>query len=190
MGLRYNYIYVMTRVLEETKPNSVLDLGLGISSTLISCYFNHKENGIHTIIEQDKEWAHFYTENHKLFKFSTINTLERIERDYKGQTISCYSGFDDLITHIGVKYSVISIDGPWGSDRHSRRDIVPLIPDILEDDFVILMDDTNRKGEQDTIEEIKSILEQHNIEYAVGGYQGECDCAIICSKNYSFLCSL
>ena len=186
----YNYIYIMTRVLEEMEPESVLDLGLGISSTLISCYFNHRKNGIHTIVEQDKEWAHFYTENHSLSKFSQISILECIKKDYKGQEINAYSGFDDLIRRAGMKYSVVSIDGPWGSDRYSRRDIVPWMPDILEDDFAILMDDANRKGEKETAEDIMNTLKQNNMEYAVGYYPGECDCLIICSKKYSFLCSL
>ena len=32
----YNYIYVLTRILNEMKPDRILDLGLGISSTIIS----------------------------------------------------------------------------------------------------------------------------------------------------------
>lgn len=37
----YNYIYVMTRILNEFQPHRVLELGLGISTTLISTYFRH-----------------------------------------------------------------------------------------------------------------------------------------------------
>ena len=186
----YNYIYVMTRVLEEIKPNSVLDLGLGISSTLISCYFNHRDNGIHTIIEQDREWSQFYTNNHMLSKFSKIYNLDCIKKEYKGSIINTYCGFDELLRNMGKKYTVISIDAPWGSDRYSRRDIVPLIPNILEDEFVIVIDDTNRIGEKDTVEEIQDTLTRQNIGFAIGNYSGECDCTVICSQKYSFLCSL
>lgn len=51
-----------------------------------------------------------------------------------------------------MKFDVISIDAPIGTDlEYSRRDVLELLPDILEKDFVILMDDANRQGERNTI---------------------------------------
>ena len=68
----YNYIYVMTRILNTIKPESVLDVGLGISSSLIGAYFSYQNIGSHLIIEQDAEWVDFYKKDHKLSPFSTI----------------------------------------------------------------------------------------------------------------------
>ena len=41
MAVGYNYLYVMTRILNDLKPKHVLDMGLGISSTLISYYMDY-----------------------------------------------------------------------------------------------------------------------------------------------------
>lgn len=186
----YNYIYVMTRVLDSIRPHSVLDLGLGISSSLISCYFKFfdYEDGLHTIIEQDENWVKFYTQINKLPDTSEIHVCECVEKSYKDCKIYAYKDFANVVKN--KKYSVISIDGPWGSDRYSRRDIIEVLPDILEDSFVIILDDTNRRGEKDTIKEIEQILRLNNIEFVNGWYSGLTDCNLICSKSLRFLQTL
>lgn len=90
------------------------------------------------------------------------------------------------------KYSVISIDGPigWGSREYSRRDILELLPDILEDNFVIVMDDAERIGEKRTIDDIQTVLKSHGIVSCVGEYVGlKTDC-VIASESNKFMCSL
>ena len=186
----YNYLYVMTRILIGIKPHSVLDLGLGISSTLISKWFSfaNYSDVTYTIVEQDKEWVDFYLKSNSIFDNCDLIVTECIKKDFKGYDCYIYKNFKKLLS--GKKYSVISIDGPWGSNRYSRRDIVELLPDILEKNFVIIMDDTDRKGENDTIEEIKRILNDRGIAYVLGVYPSISDCTVICSENYKFLCSL
>jgi hypothetical protein len=50
---------------------------------------------------------------------------------------------------IGKKFDLFSIDGPWGSDEYSRIDMIRYIPEILCEDFVIMVDDYERLGEKD-----------------------------------------
>lgn len=184
----YNYIYVMTRVLDILQPDSVLDIGLGISSTLVSCYFNYRKMGRHIIIEHDKEWADFYLKKHILSESSRIHYLECVEIMHKKKKCFVYKDFEKLLA--SQKFSVVSVDAPWGSERYSRRDIIKCMPGILENNFVIIMDDTNRQGERDTIIEIEDILSDNGIEFSTGTYYGVTDCTVICSKNYQFLCTM
>ena len=74
----YNYLYVMTRILDEIEPKKILDLGLGISSTLITSYIDtiHRENTKHLIIEHDKTWIDFYTNKHTLSKNTSVLQLD------------------------------------------------------------------------------------------------------------------
>lgn len=195
----YNYLYVMTRILNDTKPNSVLELGLGVSSTLISQYFNYFEGNdpqtnnagggySHLIAEHNEEWIGYYTKSHSLSPHSTIIKQNMIKKTYKGTQ---YNAYEDLAKDIkGKKFSVISVDAPFGSDKYSRRDIIEFIPDILEKSFVIVIDDANRRGEQNTIKEITHILQGQDIPYCTGIYMGATDCCIITSQDNSFLCSL
>lgn len=77
-----------------------------------------------------------------------------------------------------------------GTAQYARRDILEFIPDILEDSFVIIIDDANRIGERNTIEEIKSKLEQHKVRYSEGTYRGTTHCCVITSIDNKFLCSM
>lgn len=186
----YNYLYIMTRSLLELKPRAVLDIGLGISSTLVSNYFkyNHFDNSVHTIIDHDDKWIDFYTKNHCLSSNSEILQLDCIEKEYCGSKYYAYKNFAEAVK--GERYDVVSIDGPWGSERYSRRDIIGQIPEILSDNFVIILDDSNRRGEKDTIAEIEKKLKEADIEYEIGYYAGQTECALITTKNNRFLCSM
>ena len=186
----YNYLYVMTRVLNEMEPHSVLDLGLGISSTLISTYFDYYkfQDAMHTVIERDESWIRFYMKKHSLSPVSEIVHCEYEDASMHGKTYLSYKDFQQKLA--GKKYSVISIDAPEGSPRYSRRDIVPLLPNILEKSFVIIMDDANRKGEKDTIDEIKKSLCRNGIETFVGYYSGYTDCCIIASVDNKYFCTM
>lgn len=191
MAVGYNYLYIMTRVLNDLKPKSVLDLGLGISSTLISYYFNemNMEGSYHTIVEHDKSWVEFYCNNNRISNFSEISLQDITYIDHKGYKYMAYSNLSQAIK--GRKYSVISIDAPVGSDKeYSRRDILEYLPDILFDDFVIIIDDVDRVGEQNTVKAILNILKHNNIDCCTSVYHGETDVCVITSKNNKFICSL
>ncbi|MBQ9565640.1 MAG: hypothetical protein IJU98_08645 [Synergistaceae bacterium] len=186
----YNYLYVMTRILNEKEPRSVLDLGLGISSTLISCYFSSKNynNGIHTIVEQDAEWVKFYTVKNRISTVSNIYVSKCIAKEFNGYKYNAYEDIGKIIR--GKKYSVISIDGPIGSVKYSRRDILEFLPEILEDSWIIVMDDVEREGEKETIAEIRSILIQNGIKFHEGVYPGRTFCCVITSMDNKFFCSM
>lgn len=194
----YNYLYVMTRILNDTNPKSVLELGLGASSTLISQYFTYFQNSAlqtdnargyyHLIAEHNDDWITYYTKSHSLSSCSTIIRQNMIKKRYKG---AAYNAYEDIAKDIkGKKFSVISVDAPFGSDKYSRRDIVELLPDILEESFAIIIDDADRCGEKNTIKDISDILQRHNIPYCTGIYMGATDCCVIASQDNAFLCSL
>lgn len=187
----YNYLYVMTRVMDELKPKKILDIGLGISSNLISMYMNYiiseDELGFgsglyeHTIIEQNKEWYDAFSSQNRLSEVTNVKICECINKEFDGNKIYAYKGF---VEAIGTnKYDVISIDGPWGSDRFSRMDIMECLPEVLAERFVIIIDDTERIGEKDLVQEICTKLEANNIEYDLGTYHGFSDCTVIAYKG-------
>ena len=185
----YNYLYVMTRVLEELRPHKVLDIGLGISTSFFSTYFRHMnyEDGIHTVIEQDTSWRDFYLQKHPISKATHIYTSDLEIKNINGKDYYAFGDISNIVA--GKKYDVISIDAPWGSDELSRRDILDYIPQCLEEEFVIIMDDTNRRGELTTLKEIENILRMMNVEFAVGTYRGTTECTVITSKKLGFLCT-
>lgn len=189
----YNYLYIMTRILSEMEPKNVLDIGLGVSSTLISQYYKYRgfREGKHIIIEHDPEWISFYNKTHHFSDCSIVVLKECVKKRYSGCEYNAYKDFSNNLN--GLKFSIISIDGPVGWDRpykHSRRDILDILPDALEDSFVIVMDDYNRKGEKATITEIEEVLKKNKIEYYKGIYLGMTDCCVLTSADNKFFCTM
>ena len=74
----------------------------------------------------------------------------------------------------------------------SRRDLVPYLPKILAEDFVIMIDDCGRKGEENLVQEIRGILNKHKIEHAFGLYKsgGNCHAGVIACKKRRFFTSM
>ena len=187
----YNYLYVMTRILNEVKPHHVLEFGLGVSSILISKYFDYYSiaDGEHTIVENDNDWVDFYIKNKNLSSNSRIALCKCVKRTLQGESYCAYDTLSNVIS--GKKYDVISIDGPrGGAGSASRRDILEFIPEILKDNFIIIIDDASRIGERKTIEDLKVLLEKSHRQFCIGSYVGESDVCIITSPNYKWLCTM
>ena len=103
----YNYLYVMVRALNELHPHTILDLGLGISSTLISSYMSHfnYEDGVHDIVEENLDWIDFYRNRHKMSLNSEIFHKKVIERKNNDFNRSDHSRTDEWGGVEGVRRS-------------------------------------------------------------------------------------
>ncbi len=65
-----------------------------------------------------------------------------------------------------------------------------MLQDCLADEFVIMIDDTERSGEKNTVAEMTGVLKQNGIAYGIGKYSGVKDCTVISSANLKFICSM
>lgn len=185
----YSFFYVLNRILMDYKPKSILDLGLGESSKFISTYLdNYLLETKHTIVEQNDEWINNFQEKVLLSKRSIIVHCPLKETEIKGFTSTSYDGFKEKIKE---KFDLYIVDGPFGSDRYSRYDIISLVEKFEKNEqFIIMMDDTDRKGEQDTIDDIKRCLNSLDINYFLGEYKGNKAITLIVSENYKFAISM
>ena len=52
----YQYLYAVYRILEETHPQSILELGLGQSTKLLGQYVSSEKNAMHRVTEHDPNW--------------------------------------------------------------------------------------------------------------------------------------
>ena len=93
----------------------------------------------------------------------------------------------------GQKFDFISLDGPYGTNvpaGYSRADILAYLPDCLEENFCIVLDDYERNGEKNTVKCIQEIMTEHHIEYFETVYRGTQDLYLLASKEWKFLCTL
>lgn len=184
----YPFLYILYRIYNEIKPKSILEFGLGETSKLSYQYLEAFPDAKLTIVEQDQNWLDFFSANiHNVVPNTLVLELEH--KVVNGHTTKVYK---DLIPNVaGNKFDLILVDGPWGSDRYSRYQIVDIVEnDLLADRFAIIIDDCHRKGERDTADKVKELLRSKDIKFAEGMYSGVKDTLLICSENYKFLTSL
>lgn len=187
----YQYLYVMYRILNEIHPQRILDLGLGQSTRMIGQYASSHENVTHFVVEHDPVWIDFFKKDFVLSERSQIMQLDREMEPYKeAAEVRVFKNFTQQFK--GEKFDFISIDAPLGGDmkQYSRIDVLKLLPGCLADSFIIMIDDTQRPGEAQTVKEMKRVLEENGIAYATGRYSGVKDCTVISSINLKFVCSM
>lgn len=184
-AVAYNYMYVCCRILEDIKPKNILEMGMGQSSKLINLYVEHaKEHVNYDVVEQDQEWIDFFE------KKDTMQVYHRniITKEMLNDVVYVYEDFGSVVK--GKKYSFISVDGPWGGSNLARIDILSYLPDILDDEFVVVVDDYERHGEQRMVEMLKRKLDENNIKYYCRNYESIKDVCVIASAGFKFLMTL
>lgn len=185
----YSFFYLLHRILQDYKPNSILEFGLGESSKFISTYVsNALPNTKHVVIEHDTNWEAKFNENFNLSTNSSIINCALLQTQVNGFTTNSYEKLQDKITK---PFDFYIIDGPFGSDRFSRYDIFYIAEKFtIENEFIILFDDTHRKGEEDSVNAVASMLASKGIEIFVQSYEGVKKNTIIATKKYKFAISL
>lgn len=192
----YQFLYVLFRVLNEFKPENILELGLGQSTSMTKAYVASHPVSNHIVIEHDSEWISFYQENEDLVPPTDILQLDIDLFDVQ-ETYGCshevrkYVGFSEALA--SRKFDLLIVDAPFGYDMKelARIDILDIVRnDCLASSFVIMVDDYDRDGEKGMVKHLKTILDEMRIEYAEGAYAGNKTTYIITSPDKVFLTSM
>ena len=182
----YAFFYVLHRILQDYKPETILEFGLGESSKFISTSVDHYLKGTtYHIIEENEEWLTAFQSRFTLTESSQVKICPLEENSVKGFSSRHYKGFKDVVTQA---YQLYVVDGPFGSPRYSRYDIMHAITYLgQDDDFIIILDDCNRIGEQDTLSDMLKDFKARDIEVHCAKYQGLKIFAVVASKKYKFI---
>lgn len=195
----YQYMYVVSRYLNEVKPQKILETGLGQSTRLIGSYVKHMsryKECEHLVLEHDKDWIEIFKNDFEIADCTQIVQRDLDIVDYVGKTgkkESTYVYRNSAEVLASRKFDFISIDGPYGTSEeggYSRIDIVNHLPECLAKSFCIIVDDYERWGEKNTVTCIKAILKNGGIDYAEAVYKGNQDMYILVSTDLKFLCTL
>ena len=185
----YSFLYVLNRILMDYKPSSILELGLGETSKLISTYLdNYLLDSKHVILEHSEEWINNFKQRFTLSERSRIELVDLEEIEIRSNKTKIYKNFDNFSKE---KFDLYIIDGPKGSKRFSRFNIAEQAKTFNnEDEFIIIIDDYNRRGEQETAQAVLEVLKTKGIEIFTKSYQGVTSQLVISSKKYKFAASL
>lgn len=183
----YAFFYVLNRILKDCEPKNILELGLGESSKFISKYLdNTLAESHHTIIEQNKEWENLFSTKFSLNGRSKVHLCPTAHTIVKGHKVTAYQGIENVVKD--KAYDLYIIDGPTGSKRYSRYDVITITAGLKKnDEFIIIMDDTNRKGELETYHELVQSLKEKSIDVYTKRFQGNKELRLIVTAQYKFL---
>jgi hypothetical protein len=179
----YAFFYVLNRILNDFEPKSIIEFGLGESSKFVSVYIdNQLKDTQHVIIEHDTAWLHNFNAHFKLSPTSQVKICPLTTLKINAAEVNAYK---DLQLHIKQKFDVYLVDGPFGSLHYSRYDIVHIAETFLEkDEFVIVIDDYNRRGEQETVEALINVFKKKNIKIFKGIYTGNKSVCVLGTEKY------
>ena len=190
-AMGYPALYILYRILNEMKPKYILELGLGQSTRMITQYSNFFKDVQHTVVEHDKDWIDFCKKDIYIGEHSKIVLLELEMRNFKDRkNIRMFKDFKDTFSK--QSFDFICIDAPLGGDMkdYARVDVLNLMPQILKNSFVILLDDFGRSGEIHTGQAMEETLNSNGISYAKGVYSGLKKTLVLCSQDNRFFASL
>lgn len=158
----YSLLYLILRVGMELEPRSVLDIGAGQSTMLWSLLLRHGLVGEVLTLEHDADWGARMAAQ---VAHPVLVTPLR-EAQVNGRAVQTYD-WEQAYDNRG--FDVVACDGPIGTPRHSRCGILYAVEvGRLEQDFLLILDDAERRGEQDTIEAVHGRLQEIGRDYSVG----------------------
>lgn len=181
----YSFFYVLNRILHDYKPKRIIEFGLGESSKYVStCLDAFLLDSEHIIIEQNKDWLNTFNEKFQLSKRSQVQIFPLIQKEINKFRVNYYNNLTETISD---KFDFYIVDGPFGSERYSRYNIVELAEKFTEDDeFIVMIDDCQRKGEKDTFNDLVKLFESKNIEIFTSSYGGVKTVNLIATRKYRF----
>lgn len=175
-------------ILNNMKPKNILEFGLGQSSKMIHQYAEFYNDALALTIEHDAEWISFFCNGLKRNIKISIEQHDTILTTYNGFKTLSYKDMQSLCFET---YDFFVIDGPFGGEHYSRSQLIDIAKSISRKQFCILIDDTQRNGEKETIDEVRKYFSKKRMTYHIRDYVGEeKQHTIICSENLKFLTSL
>ena len=182
----YSFIYTLFRILDNVQPAHILEMGLGQTSMVTTQYIANKKPAADLdIIENDESWIKVYEP--KLAKSQNIKLHQcDIEFfDYEGEQSRKYKELNKITGD--KKYNLIIVDGPFGgAQKLPRSNIVELVEHNLAQDFIIMFDDAERAGEQNTIAQTKAKLTSLGIKFGTQQRNALKSQVLIFSKSCEF----
>jgi hypothetical protein len=182
-------LYTMFRILNDVKPNNILEFGLGQSSKMVHQYATFSKDATALTIEHDHDWIKFFRNGIPKYINFNIKQFDEQIVNYNGFETLSYKNMEEIFTE--KEYDFIIVDGPFGSEHFSRSQIIDIVKNGLPKRFCIFLDDSERNGESETIEMICKILNDSGITFLKTDYLGEKNQhTIIYSEDLKFLTSL
>ena len=152
----------------------MVEFGSGQTTRLID---RIKTTGTHHVCyENSPDW-------HALLAPRLISCDYRLrplqEATIDGQQVQWYSEVE------ARNFDLLLVDGPPGTDRFSPFGCVELIRSHIAKDFLIVIDDAQRPGEQDTVAHIVNLLQKAGLAFQFNQLRGRTTQTVIAGGRFA-----
>jgi hypothetical protein len=169
----YSLMYLLARVMTELAPRRIVELGSGQTTVLIDRL--RTAEGSHVAYEQSELWARTMRE-----RAPGCDLRLRPVGAKRDGTVA-FQGYDDVQA---LDFDLLLVDGPNGTDRHSRYDCVPLVAANRSSEFIVIVDDAGRTGEAQTVAALSALLKQRGIDHKLNHLAGRTTQAVITTPAF------
>ncbi len=174
----FSLLYILLSILRDEEINRIMELGVGKSTVLLAQYAEHFKKEL-SLIDDDEYWLQ-QTSKKSSYVLPVYAKLSPITVDNKH--ISWYKCLPP-----SSNVNLLIIDGPMAYAnriKYNRIGALNWIPEILGDEFIILIDDTNRAGERLLVKEIVKKLDRNGLAAGKREIIGGNSQTIIATKKY------
>lgn len=149
----YSLLYLLIRILTENRIQSIVELGSGESTRLIDRI--RAPDAQHVCYEHDASW---HTRSAGRLDRCDFRLRPLVHQHV--ESIPC-----DWYDNVALQdFDLLLVDGPIGVDRYSRIGCWNLIRANRKKDFVVILDDSGRPGETETLAFVASGLRGLGLE--------------------------
>jgi len=158
----HSLLYVITRAFTEFPVANVLELGCGQSTRLLA-RLNRRLNRAAAIrsVDHDPDWA----ERLRAAVGHQVVVAELTRKTIDGFTFPHYAeGYFDR----AMKYDFVIVDGPVVRDAATamtRLGCLDVVETALAPDFIVVVDDAERKGEGILTDRLRALLRRKGIPF-------------------------
>lgn len=139
----YSLLYLLLRMIEELPVRTVLELGCG-QTTLLLDRLDRDRRLEMVSLEHDREWCERIGSQVK----HEVRHAPLVDKTIRGRRAEAY---DSDVATSGRTFDLVLVDGPKGTRSYSRWGCLEVLERCLGEDFIVIFDDAERRGELDTI---------------------------------------
>ena len=159
----YNYAYPICCILNEYSPQTILEFNFDSLTKITAQYASSHKTSLTVLANNRERVEHFMgcwgiNWNNTVIHGSNLINVEKNRR--KGVA---YQNFN-VVTK-GKKYNLILLKSPLSKDVRIHMDILMRLPELIEDNFAILMDHVEDDCGKMVFKSMMDILEQKGISF-------------------------
>lgn len=152
----------LLKLFKSTRPNSVLELGSGVSTLVLALTMQQLGYGHVCSLDHDAEYAdrtRSLLREWQVEKFATVIHAPLVEHRVNNRRCRWYS----LHPLAGMRFDALVVDGPPAStQKNARYPALPLLQEFLVDNAMVIMDDTSRSDEKEALSAWKAEFPEYD----------------------------